>query len=174
MIYLIKIIFFLLISHYSLANENKTNQILFKINNKVYTNIDFEERKKYVSFVNNFIQSEFSELEKKEILEDYISALIFYEYYNEKKIFYKKLNNKIELKFKKNFKDSEILNHNRIKNLKFNINIDLGYFDHIVPCGIKGKGVTSLSKELGKEIDVELVKQKLKIHLGSLFDAQFD
>ncbi len=125
MIYLIKIIFFLLISHYSLANENKTNQILFKINNKVYTNIDFEERKKYVSFVNNFIQSEFSELEKKEILEDYISALIFYEYYNEKKIFYKKLNNEVELIFKKNFKDSEILNHNRIKNLKFNINIDL-------------------------------------------------
>jgi len=58
--------------------------------------------------------------------------------------------------------------------LALNLNIDLGYFDHIVPCGIKGKGVTSLAKELGKEIDVELVKQKLKIHLGSLFDAQFD
>ena len=55
-----------------------------------------------------------------------------------------------------------------------NLNIDLGYFDYIVPCGIKGKGVTSLSKELGKEIDIELVKQKLKIHLGNLFDAQLD
>ena len=58
--------------------------------------------------------------------------------------------------------------------LALNLNIDLGYFDHIVPCGIKGKGVTSLAKELGKEIDVELVKQKLKIHLGNLFDAQLD
>ena len=125
MIYLIKIIFFLLISHCSLANENKTNEILFKINNKVFTNIDFEERKKYVSFVNNFTQSEFSELEKKEILEDYISALIFYEYYNEKKIIYKKLNNEVELIFKKNFKNSKILNQNKIKNLKLNINIDL-------------------------------------------------
>jgi len=55
-----------------------------------------------------------------------------------------------------------------------NLNIDLGYFDYIVPCGIKGKGVTSLSKELGKEIDIEHVKQKLKIHLGDLFDAQLD
>ena len=58
--------------------------------------------------------------------------------------------------------------------LALNLNIDLGYFDHIVPCGIKGKGVTSLAKELGKEIDIELVKQKLKIHLGNLFDAQLD
>ncbi|MAW14963.1 MAG: lipoyl(octanoyl) transferase [Flavobacteriaceae bacterium] len=58
--------------------------------------------------------------------------------------------------------------------LALNLNIDLGYFDHIVPCGIKGKGVTSLAKELGREIDVELVKQKLKIHLGNLFDAQLD
>ena len=58
--------------------------------------------------------------------------------------------------------------------LALNLNIDLGYFDHIVPCGIKGKGVTSLAKELGEEIDVELVKQKLKIHLGNLFDAQLD
>ena len=58
--------------------------------------------------------------------------------------------------------------------LALNLNIDLGYFDHIVPCGIKGKGVTSLSKELGKEIDVELVKEKLKIHLGNLFDARLD
>jgi lipoyl(octanoyl) transferase len=58
--------------------------------------------------------------------------------------------------------------------LALNLNIDLGYFDHIVPCGIKGKGVTSLAKELGKEIDVELVKQKLKTHLGNLFDAQLD
>ena len=58
--------------------------------------------------------------------------------------------------------------------LALNLNIDLGYFDHIVPCGIKGKGVTSMAKELDKEIDVELVKQKLKIHLGNLFDAQLD
>ena len=61
MIYLIKFFFFLTISHYSFANENRTNEILFKINNKVFTNIDLEERKEYVSIINNIRQSEFTE-----------------------------------------------------------------------------------------------------------------
>lgn len=57
--------------------------------------------------------------------------------------------------------------------LAFNINTDLSYFDHIVPCGIQGKGVTSLSKELGREIGLEEVKEKLKTHLGHLFEADW-
>ena len=57
--------------------------------------------------------------------------------------------------------------------LAFNINTDLSYFDNIVPCGIQGKGVTSLSKELGREIGLEEVKEKLKTHLGRLFDADW-
>jgi lipoyl(octanoyl) transferase len=57
--------------------------------------------------------------------------------------------------------------------LAFNINTDLSYFDHIVPCGIQGKGVTSLSKELGREIGLEEVKEKLKTHLGRLFEADW-
>ena len=63
--YLIKFILFLLISQNSIASENKTNEILFEINNKVFTNIDLEERKKYVSLINNFKQSEFSKKENK-------------------------------------------------------------------------------------------------------------
>lgn len=55
--------------------------------------------------------------------------------------------------------------------LALNLNTDLGYFDHIVPCGIIGKGVTSLAKELGKEIDVERVKEKFKIHFENLFKS---
>lgn len=57
--------------------------------------------------------------------------------------------------------------------LAFNINTDLSYFDHIVPCGIQGKGVTSLSKELGREISLEEVKEKLKTYLGCLFEADW-
>jgi lipoyl(octanoyl) transferase len=57
--------------------------------------------------------------------------------------------------------------------LAFNINTDLSYFDHIVPCGIQGKGVTSLSKELSREIGLEEVKEKLKTHLGRLFEADW-
>lgn len=55
----------------------------------------------------------------------------------------------------------------------FNINADLGYFDLMIPCGIKDKAVTSLNVELGKAtIDMEEVKQKLLRHFESLFEAQ--
>jgi len=54
-----------------------------------------------------------------------------------------------------------------------NINSDLGYFDLMVPCGIKGKAVTSLNVELGKvEVDMDEVKQKLLRHFETLFEAE--
>lgn len=54
-----------------------------------------------------------------------------------------------------------------------NVNTDLGYFDNMIPCGIKGKSVTSLSVELGKtEIALEAVKEKLLKHFLSLFQAE--
>lgn len=52
----------------------------------------------------------------------------------------------------------------------FNINNDLSYFNKIVPCGITDKGVTSLSKELGREININEVKSKVLFHLQSLFE----
>lgn len=54
----------------------------------------------------------------------------------------------------------------------FNVNTDLSYFKNIVPCGIDDKAVTSLQKELGKEMDIEEVKNKLKKHLCDLFEMQ--
>ena len=54
----------------------------------------------------------------------------------------------------------------------FNVNTNLDYFSHIVPCGIDDKQVTSLQKELGREIDIEEVKIKLKKHIAQLFDMQ--
>lgn len=45
--------------------------------------------------------------------------------------------------------------------LAFNINTDLSYFDHIVPCGLDDKSVTSLEKELGKKMDFYEVQGKL-------------
>jgi len=54
-----------------------------------------------------------------------------------------------------------------------NVNTDLGYFDHMIPCGIRGKSVTSLNVELGKaEIPVEEVKEKLLHHFAELFHAE--
>ena len=54
----------------------------------------------------------------------------------------------------------------------FNINTDLTYFNNIIPCGIIDKQVTSLKKELGKALDIQVVKEKLKIHLTSLFKME--
>ena len=54
-----------------------------------------------------------------------------------------------------------------------NVNADLGYFDLMIPCGIKGKAVTSLNVELGKkEVDMNEVKQKLLKHFETLFEAE--
>ncbi|MGM0635533.1 MAG: lipoyl(octanoyl) transferase LipB [Bacteroidota bacterium] len=54
-----------------------------------------------------------------------------------------------------------------------NVNANLGYFDHIIPCGIDDKAVTSLNVELGKkEVDLEEVKSKLKKHFFNLFEAE--
>ena len=57
----------------------------------------------------------------------------------------------------------------------FNINTDLSYFRHIIPCGIndKDKDVTSLAFELGRQVPVEEVKLKLKMHFASLFGFEF-
>ena len=53
-----------------------------------------------------------------------------------------------------------------------NVNSDLGYFDNIIPCGIRGKAVTSLNVELGQtKIDENEVKAKLLKHFLKLFEA---
>ena len=58
--------------------------------------------------------------------------------------------------------------------LALNVNVDLGYFDHIIPCGIKGKAVTSLNAELGvSAVDEEEVKVKILKHFRDLFACTF-
>jgi lipoyl(octanoyl) transferase len=58
--------------------------------------------------------------------------------------------------------------------LAFNINNDMSYFQHIVPCGIIDKAVTSLEKELGRTVDMEEVKQKLKKHFAEIFECELE
>ncbi|MGO2294949.1 MAG: lipoyl(octanoyl) transferase LipB [Psychroflexus halocasei] len=55
-----------------------------------------------------------------------------------------------------------------------NVNTDLGYFDHIVPCGIKDKAVTSLHVELKQDhVDEDELKAKIKTNFEKLFEAEF-
>jgi lipoyl(octanoyl) transferase len=54
--------------------------------------------------------------------------------------------------------------------LALNVNPDLSYFKNIVPCGIDDKAVTSISKELGRPVDMEEVKVLLKDNLSKQFD----
>jgi lipoyl(octanoyl) transferase len=53
-----------------------------------------------------------------------------------------------------------------------NVNTDLSHFEYIVPCGIQGKTVTSLEKELGKKVDYQEVKEKIKKHFARIFDCE--
>lgn len=55
-----------------------------------------------------------------------------------------------------------------------NVNTNLGYFNHIIPCGIRGKAVTSLNKELGVDtVDIIEIKDKLLNNFSKLFQAEF-
>ena len=54
----------------------------------------------------------------------------------------------------------------------FNVNTDLKYFDYIIPCGIQGKQVTSLEKEVGVEVPLNEVKQKVKSNFEKVFDVE--
>lgn len=54
----------------------------------------------------------------------------------------------------------------------FNVNADLKYFGHIIPCGIDDKDVTSMERELGRKLDLEEVKMKLKNHIADLMKME--
>lgn len=55
----------------------------------------------------------------------------------------------------------------------FNVNTDLSYFSHIIPCGIDDKAVTSMQKELGRELDMNEVQSCLLRHLSEVFNFNY-
>jgi len=57
--------------------------------------------------------------------------------------------------------------------LAFNVNTDLAYFNNIIPCGIQNKQVTSLAKELGFQVDLAIVKEKVKRNFEKVFAVEF-
>jgi lipoyl(octanoyl) transferase len=57
--------------------------------------------------------------------------------------------------------------------LALNVNVDLNYFNNIIPCGIIDKAVTSLNKELGRNVNETELQEKLKGHFKDLFECEF-
>lgn len=53
-----------------------------------------------------------------------------------------------------------------------NVNTDLSYFNNIIPCGIQNKQVTSVEKELGKKVDYEEVKRKIRKNFEKVFESE--
>jgi lipoyl(octanoyl) transferase len=53
-----------------------------------------------------------------------------------------------------------------------NVNTDLSYFGHIIPCGIADKAVTSMAAELGRELPLEGVEARMRGHLAALFGME--
>jgi lipoyl(octanoyl) transferase len=56
----------------------------------------------------------------------------------------------------------------------FNVNTDLDYFNYIIPCGIENKQVTSLQKELGRTVDFEEAKERVKLNFVKVFDVKLE
>lgn len=54
----------------------------------------------------------------------------------------------------------------------FNVNTNLDYFNHIIPCGIKDKSVTTLEKELGRKLPMEEIKENLMRNFERVFEVQ--
>lgn len=55
----------------------------------------------------------------------------------------------------------------------FNVNTDLSFFEYIVPCGLEGKGATSLERELGRAVDIQEVKDRLKWNFAREFGYNY-
>lgn len=53
-----------------------------------------------------------------------------------------------------------------------NVNTDLNYFHYINPCGFRDKGVTSIAQELGREVPLQEVKERVKYHFVDLFGME--
>lgn len=67
----------------------------------------------------------------------------------------------------------KVSRHITMHGFAFNCKTDLKYFDYINPCGFKDKGVTSLSKELGREVDIAQLKREVRTCIGQQFEMQW-
>ena len=126
--YLIKLFIIILLFSTKINAVENENKIIFSINEKVFTNIDLERRITYIGLLNNIDFTNINESNKIEILDDFISALIFFEYYlirdNKNIISTDDINNFYNKNFLTN-NTGKVLNDLDSQKIKSNIKIDL-------------------------------------------------
>jgi len=64
--------------------------------------------------------------------------------------------------------------HITMHGFAFNVNTDLSYYSLINPCGFTDKGVTSLAKELGHDLEMAEVQQKVKHYFSEVFGMEME
>ncbi len=55
-----------------------------------------------------------------------------------------------------------------------NVSTDLSYFEHIVPCGIRNKQITSLERLLGRRVEMGAVAERVVEHFGRIFELEME
>ncbi len=141
-------LFFLIYTKKILGDENK---IIFKINNQAFTTLDYERRLEYLDFVGNN-----SELSKKMIIDDYISAMIFFEYYKNSND-----NNNYNIKINEIYENIYSINKENNKQYKFKLNkekilsnIKIDYIRKIILERILNSNIDSVNSKGNNEIDL--------------------
>ena len=124
---LINIILFVFFISQNLYSAESKNNIIFKINNKVFTNIDIEKRIKYFQIINQLKYKELSENNQSEIINNYITSLIFNEFNNKYNFIKNNIDNDVENIYLKILNNNTLIEINFTDelNLKNNIKIDL-------------------------------------------------
>ena len=157
----------LIIFLYSQSIESIENRIIFKINDNVFTSFDLERRIEYLDFVGSN-----QNIDRNLILEDFISANLFDEYYKNKKNknnFENKINEIYDKIYTTNKKNKKKYNYkNKNKNILDNIKID--YIRKIVLESIFNSSFNNL-KTSSDEIDL---LYKIKIKYINLINIEFD
>ena len=156
--FLIIVIIIFFVNYFSSVTKAIENKIIFKINNKVFTTLDLQMRVKYLDFVGSN-----SDLDKKIILDDFISVNLFFEHYNNNINKINNLDSSI-LEIYKNINEA-----NKLNNKKFNyeidrenilLNIKLDYIRKKIIENVLNSNISELTTS-DKEIDL-LYKLKIK------------
>ena len=144
------LILVLIIFLYSQSTQSLENKIIFKINDNAFTSFDLEKRMEYLDFVGSN-----QNIDRSIIINDFISANLFYEYYNNlknKKDFENKINEIFDKIYTTNKNNKKEYNY-EINNQNILDNIRIDYIRKVVLENIYNTSINNLEIS-NNEIDL--------------------